>query len=114
MSYVSALAQIIQGEASNPADQFGVAATIQNRASINYGGYGTDAYSQATAPSQFSAWPNALQQPSQNATNLANALVNGTLSDYGNTGNALYYNAPGYNSAYASGTGNSYGPDRKS
>lgn len=96
MSDISTLAGIIQGEASQPADQFGVASVIANRAAINHGGYGTSAIAQATAPNQFSGYnPN----PSPYATTLATALVNGNLSSYGDTGNALFYNAPGY--AYA-------------
>jgi hypothetical protein len=107
---VYTLAQIIQGEAKNAYDQFGVASVIQNRAAQNYLGFGSDPFAQATAPNQFSAWPNALQTPSPHALALANALNNGTLNEFGSTGNALFYNAPGTNPAYASGVGNSYGP----
>jgi len=109
-SPVQVLASIIQGEANNPADQFGVASVIYNRAQSNYGGYGNDPFAQATAPSQFSAYPNNLQTPSANALNLAQALESGNLSSYGDTGNARFYNAPNTNPAYASGAGNNYGP----
>lgn len=114
MSFQSILAGIIQGEASNPADQYGVASVIYNRAAQNYGGYG-GAFAQATAPSQFSAYPSALASPTPYASSLASDLLAGNVpgtSTYtaGDTGNALFYNAPGTNPAYASGFGNSYGP----
>lgn len=113
MSQISVLAGIIQGEARNPNDQFGVASTIYNRTIGASGytgpGYGQSAFDAATARGQFSAYPNAMQTPTPYATQLATALVNGNLSDYGNTGNATYYNAPNYNAAYSSGVGNSYG-----
>jgi hypothetical protein len=106
---IATIAAIIQGEARSPADQFGVAASMQNR--LDQGMMGSDggAFGVATAPAQYSAYPNAMQTPTPYATNLATALVNGNLSDYGNTGNATYYNAWGYNQNYASGTGNDYG-----
>ena len=110
MTAISTLAGIIQGEARSPADQFGVASTIQNRVNAGFPGSQNGALGVATAASQFSAYPNAMQTPTPYATSLATALVNGNLSDYGSTGNALYYNAPGYNSAYASGTANNFGP----
>ena len=113
MSDVYTLAQIIAGEAQHgsDADSFGVASTIANRASVNLGGYGSDAFSQATAPSQFSAYPNALGTPNAYQLSLAEAAQNGTLSDYGNTGNALYYNGAGGSSynTYASASGSGYG-----
>ena len=110
MTAISTLAGIIQGEARSPADQFGVASTIQNRVNAGFPGSQNGALGVATAASQFSAYPNAMQTPTPYATSLATALVNGNLSDYGSTGNALYYNAPGFNSAYASGTANNFGP----
>ena len=110
MSQISTLAAIIQGEAQTPADQFGVAATIQNRVNAGFPGSENGALGVATAAGQFSAYPSAMQMPTAYATSLATALVNGNLSDFGSTGNALYYNAPGYNPAYSSGTGNNFGP----
>jgi len=109
MTALYTLASIIQGEASNPSDQFGVASTIYNRLQAGFTGSSGGAYGIATAAGQFSAYPNNLQTPSPYATTLAQALLSGNISDYGDTGNALYYNAPGYNSAYASGSDNSYG-----
>jgi len=105
---IAQLSALIAGEARSPADQFGVAATIQNRVSSNYMGLG-GVFGQAFNHNQFEAYPNKLGVPTPYTDQLAAALSNGTLSNYGDTGNALFYNAPGYNSAYASGTGNSFG-----
>lgn len=104
---MSLLGQIIAGEASNPQDQFGVASVIQNRVNAGFPGSGSGAIGVATAPAQFSAYPSALQPSTPYTEQLAQAAQAGTLT---NTGNALYYNAPGFNAAYASGTGNSFGP----
>ena len=108
MSNISTLAGIIQGEAATPEDQFGVASTIYNRASAGTFPGGSDPLGVATAPGQFSAYPNAMQTPSANATALATSLVNGDLPSLGSTGNATYYNAAGF--AYPSLSTNSYGP----
>lgn len=113
------LAQIIQGEARTPADQFGVASTIYNRSiglpdangtpfSSAFGGGSYDPVAAATANNQFSAYPNALQTPNANSMALAQALQNGSFPELGNTGNALYYNAAGY--AYPSLSNNSFSP----
>ena len=115
MSALSTLAGIIQGEASNPADQYGVASTIYNRVQAGFPGSSQGAFGVATARAQFSAYPNRLGVPSPYATSLAQDLLAGnppgtSTGTYGTTGNALYYNAPGYNPAYASGVGNQYGP----
>lgn len=110
---MSLLAQIIAGEAQggNNADSFGVASTIFNRSNLNFNGYGSTPLAQATAASQFSAYPNALGTPTAYQQQLADAAENGTLSQYGNTGNALFYNGPGGSSynAYNSVPGSSYG-----
>jgi Cell Wall Hydrolase len=106
MDPITLLAGIIQGEASQPADQFGVASVIQNRLNAGFPGASGGALGIATAQSQFSAYPNALGTPTPNAIALATALQNGTLSQYGNTGNALYYNAPGF--AYTNNGTNAY------
>lgn len=111
MSQISVLAGIIQGEAGNPSDQFGVASTFLNRAQAGNFPGGSSPFAVATAAGQYAAYPNGLLPPTPYATSLATDLVNGgNLSSFGNTGNATYYNAPGYNANYASGIGNSYGP----
>lgn len=102
------LAGIIQGEASNPADQFGVASTIFNRSQAGSFPGGSNPFSVATAPSQFSAFPNGMQTPTPFATQLAQSTIDGTLPSMGNTGNATYYNAAGF--AYPSLSNNSYSP----
>jgi spore germination cell wall hydrolase CwlJ-like protein len=110
MASVYTLAQIIAGEAQsgNDADSFGVASTIYNRTqNPAFADYGSDAISQATASGQFSAYPNALGVPTAYQLQLAQAAQNGTLSQYGDTGNATYYNAPGY--AYQNNGSNAYG-----
>lgn len=81
------VAQTIQGEAgSNPAHQFAVASVIYNR--MQQGGFGGSTASQiVNAPSQFTgqATPNA------SAQQFAAAIENGTLPQYGNTGNAVNF-----------------------
>jgi hypothetical protein len=80
------VAATIQGEAgSNPANQFAVASTIYNR--LQAGGYGNTAFDVVNRPQQFvgTATPNATAQ------NFANAIENGTLPNYGNTGNAVNF-----------------------
>lgn len=83
------LAQTIQGEAgSNPANQFAVASTIFNRAQAGNFPGGSDPVAIVNAPQQFvgfAATPNA------SATQLAAAIQNGTLSNYGTTGNAVNF-----------------------
>ena len=110
MSQLSILSGIIAGEGQggNQADQFGVAATIQNR--LDQGGFpgvSGGAYGIAIAPGQFSAFPNRLGTPTPYTDALAGALLNGDLSDFGSTGNATYYNATGY--AYPNLGSNSFG-----
>jgi hypothetical protein len=113
MSQQSVLSGIIAGEAGNPADQFGVASTIYNRTQGASGytgyGFGLDAFSAAANHNQFEAYPNRLGQTTPYTDSLAAALLNGTLPSMGNTGNSTFYNAPGSNAAYASGSGNNYG-----
>jgi hypothetical protein len=80
------VAQTIQGEAgSNPANQFAVAATIYNR--MQAGGYGSSAFDIVNRPQQFvgTATPNA------SAQRFATAIENGTLPQYGDTGNAVNF-----------------------
>lgn len=94
------LAQIIQAEAgSDPAGGFAVASTIQNRAQS--GLFGTsDPTEIVNQPGQFAGSltgangpgnvPAISQITSQNQA-YADAIQNGTLSQFGNTGNALYF-----------------------
>lgn len=95
MSATSVLAGIIQGEARDPADQYGVASVIYNRTAAGFPGSQNGAIGVATAPRQFSAYPNGLQSPTPYATQLAQNLVNGQPPGDAPTGNALYYNGPG-------------------
>ncbi len=60
MAQPTELASIIAGEASGIAPQQAVFNVIMNRAAVNFGGHGTTWIAQATAPEQFSAYPNAL------------------------------------------------------
>ena len=98
---------IAEGQAGNQADQFGVAATIQNRLDQGFAGSSSGAYGIATQAGQFSAFPNRLVTPTPYTDALAGALLNGNLSDFGSTGNATYYNATGY--AYPNLGLNSFG-----
>ena len=91
---VLGLAQVIQGEANNPADQFGVASTIANRLSGAFGNFGSTIGSVVT-PSQFNGGTTATI-PSANATALAQSIFDGNLSQYGNTGNVVYYSASNF------------------
>lgn len=86
------VAQTIQGEAgSNPANQFAVASVIYNR--LQTGGFGGSTASQiVNAPSQFTGFA---ATPNASAQALAQAIENGTLQNYGNTGNALYFQQAG-------------------
>lgn len=84
------VAATIQGEAgSNPASQFAVAATIYNR--LKAGTYGSSAFDIVNAPNQFvgRATPNASAQI------FAQAIENGTLPQFGNTGNAVNFQTAG-------------------
>lgn len=99
------LAGVIQGEASSPAGQFAVASVIYNRTESPTGGFGdnvieTAAQGTGTGVPQFSGY-NSNYSPQAYA--LAGATLDGSLPQYGNTGNALYYNAAGNNSGYDSG-----------
>ena len=93
------LASTIQGEAgSNPANQFAVASTIYNRMQAGTFPGGTDPYAIVNAPSQFvgSATPNATAQQ------FADAISNGTLPQYGNVGNATFFQTTGSNTTLGS------------
>src|SRR5271166_6108317 len=83
------VASTIQGEGGNSrADMFAVAATIWNRMkSGNFPG-GSDPYGIVNAPLQYVA---PVTAPSAFATELANAIQNGTLPQYGDVGNAVNF-----------------------
>lgn len=86
------VAATIQGEAgSDPANQFAVASTIFNRMQAGSFPGGSDPNAIVNAPSQYvgSASPNAT------ATLFANAIQDGTLGNYGNTGNATFFQTAG-------------------
>lgn len=80
------LAQTIQGEAgSDPAAQFAVAATIWNRMHAGTFPGGTDPTAIVNAPEQYVGIAGT---PNATATAFAEAIQNGTLTSYGNPGNA--------------------------
>jgi hypothetical protein len=78
---MSLLGQIIQGEASSLQGQQAVLNVIMNRAAVNFGGYGTTLLAQATAPSQFTAYPNNLPIATAQANSLADQADAGTLAN---------------------------------
>lgn len=83
------LAQTIQGEAgSNPANQFAVAATIYNRMQAGNFPGGSDPTAIVNAPQQFVGFA---ATPNSTAQQFADAIQNGTLSNYGSTGNAVNF-----------------------
>jgi hypothetical protein len=91
------LAQVIQAEAATPEGQFAVASTIFNRTNAGTFG-GSDPLSVANAPGQFAGHlisptgPGAVPTTvSPFAQQLGDALQGGTLSNFGNTGNALFF-----------------------
>jgi hypothetical protein len=90
---VGSVAQTIQGEAgSNPAHQFAVAATIYNRWLA--GGYGSSPSSIVNAPNQYTGYS---ASPNASAQQLAAAIENRTLPQYGNVGNAVNFQTAGSN-----------------
>ena len=89
---MSLLGQIVAGESATPAGQQAVINVIQNRAAVNFGGYGTSLEQQATAFQQFSAYPNALGQSSASTENLVSQAQNGTLGNI--VPNSLNYANP--------------------
>jgi hypothetical protein len=93
----SDLANVIGGEAATPAGQFAVAATIQNR--LESPGF-PDGIANVVTPSNFNGYTT---NPSASAQTFANAIVNGNLSDFGETGNATFFSAA-QSPYYAQGT----------
>src|SRR5271165_1611007 len=89
---MSLLGQIVAGEAATPLGQQAVLNTIQNRAAINFRGLGTTLEAQATAPFQFSAYPNSLGAPSSTTEAMVGAAQNGTLGNI--VPNAVNYANP--------------------
>ena len=89
---MASLASIIQGEAGTYQGQLAVANVINNRAAIDFNGFGYSPFAQANAPGQFIG----SQSPGPNATGIASLLQSGSLGA-DNTGGALYYvsRAPG-------------------
>ena len=111
------LAGVIQGEAASAQGQFDVAAVIWNRLSdvgSGYVGYSQPGVLEAVVdPSQF----NGMRVPSATAYQFADAILDGTLPQYGDPGNAAFYSNPDVpgvgawaqgllNGGYADGTGN--------
>jgi hypothetical protein len=94
-SNVYTLASILQGEAGGQGrtGMLAVASVMQNRASMNFSGYGGDIISQALAPHQFQGQA----VPGSTAMGVANDLLSGNVSDI--TGGATYYANPGASSA---------------
>lgn len=105
----SLLGRIVSGEAATPAGQQAVLNVIQNRAAVNFGGYGTTLEAQATAPYQFSAYPNALGASSPQTENLVGAAQEGSLGNIVpnsyNYANPSLTSAQWVQNAYASGQG---------
>jgi Cell Wall Hydrolase len=89
------LAQTIQGEAggSGAAGMFAVAATIANRANAGTFPGGSDPTAIVNAPQQFVGFS---ATPSATAQTFANAIQNGTLSNYGSLGNAVNFQSVGH------------------
>ena len=105
------LAETIQGEApynATPAQMFAVASTIYNRQQANIaapGSFpgGTDPTAIVNAPLQFTGYSGS---PSATAQTFATAIQNGTLTQYGNVGNATNFQSgqTAFNTGIAAGT----------
>lgn len=101
---VGTVAQTIMGEAgADPNAQFAVASTIFNRLHAgNFPGVSGGATGIVNAPNQFigfSATPNASAQM------FADAIENGTLSQFGSTGNATFFQTAGSNTTLGQNAG---------
>lgn len=90
---MSLLAQIVAGEASTALGQQAVLNVIMNRAAQS----GQSLIDVATAPKQFSAYPNALGVPSANTEAMVTAAQNGTLGNI--VPNSLNYANPSLTSS---------------
>lgn len=86
------LARILTGESATLAGRQAVFNVIMNRAKINYGGFGSTWIAQATAPRQFSCYPNALGPDDPVAEELVQAAIAGTLGNI--VPNSLNYANP--------------------
>jgi hypothetical protein len=89
---MSLVGRIVAGESATPAGQQAVLNVMQNRAAVNFGGYGTTIEAQATAPLQFSAYPNALGASSSTTEGMVSAAQGGTLGNI--VPNSLNYANP--------------------
>jgi len=97
MAQPTLLASIIAGESSLLAGQQAVLNVIMNRAATNYGNHGTTWIAQATAPQQFSAYPNALGKPTSDIYAMILAAIDGELGNI--VPKALNYANPSLTSA---------------
>lgn len=75
------LARILTGESATRAGRQAVLNVIQNRARVNFGHFGPTWIDQATAPLQFSAYPNALGPDDPEAEAMIAAAIAGTLGN---------------------------------
>jgi hypothetical protein len=89
---MSLLGQIVAGEAATPAGQQAVLNVMQNRLATGGAGSSGGLLGVATAPLQFSAYPNALGVPSANTEAMVTAAQNGTLGNI--VPNSLNYANP--------------------
>lgn len=86
------VASTIQGESNGtPASMFAVATTIYNRQQAGTFPGGTDLNSIVNAPNQYTG----NGTPSATALQLADAVQNGTLGQYGTIGNAVNFQTAG-------------------
>ena len=89
---MSLVGRIVAGESATSAGQQAVLNVMQNRAAVNFGGYGATIEAQATAPLQFSAYPNALGASSATTEGMVTAANSGTLGNI--VPNSLNYANP--------------------
>ncbi len=85
---MSSTASILQGEASTLEGQAAVLSVMQNRAAINFGGFGTTVFDQANANGQFEGRAN----PTDLSLMMTQKSLNGDIGD--TTSGALYFVSP--------------------
>lgn len=96
---VGSVASTIQGESNGtPASMFAVATTIYNRQQAGTFPGGRDLNSIVNAPNQYIGGAT----PSAQALQFADAVQNGTLSNYGTVGNAVNFQTAGSNTTLGS------------
>lgn len=78
---MTTLARIITGEAGTLAGRQAVLNVIMNRAKANFSGFGPTWIQQATAPNQFSAYPNALGPEDATTEAMIQAAIAGELGN---------------------------------